>query len=217
VPARTVFLRQAEKAIDAGAFHNDVVAVSNGPVLIAHEHAFEMGQAAFDAIRKACPFPIALVEVREADVPLDDAVRCYLFNSQLVTPTGASKMVLILPREVTSSPAALAFAQELAAGDSPIDQIAFTDLQESMWNGGGPACLRLRVVLTGTQRAAIQGRVLLDEALLAHLEDWARRHYRDRLENADLGDPALLAESRAALDELTGILALGPIYDFQRG
>ncbi|WP_210234729.1 N-succinylarginine dihydrolase [Methylocella tundrae] len=56
----------------------------------------------------------------------------------------------------------------------------------------------------------------MDECLAGRLEDWVRRHYRDRLTGADLGDPALIEEGRAALDELTGILDLGPIYAFQR-
>ncbi len=213
-PAKALFLRQAQAAIDAGAFHNDVVAVANGPVLLAHEFAFETQGAAFDAIRKACPFTRLFV-VREADVPLTEAVRCYLFNSQLVTrPDGA--MALILPEEVKSAPKALDFVQNLAFGDSPVDQLAFTDLRQSMWNGGGPACLRLRIVMSEAERRALRGRVLLDDVRLQRIEDWVRRHYRDRLSGADLGDPALLDERRAALDELTSILALGSIYPFQQ-
>jgi len=117
---------------------------------------------------------------------------------------------------VKASPRALAFAEGLVAGDTPVDELFFVDLRESMWNGGGPACLRLRVVLTTEQRRTLRGRVSLDEALIAELEDWIRLRYRDRLTGADLADPALLAESRAALDELTGILRLGAIYPFQR-
>jgi succinylarginine dihydrolase len=213
-PARTLFLRQAQEAIDAGAFHNDVVAVSNGPVLLAHERAFELGSAAFDAIRAACP-AASLFIAGEADVPLTEAVACYLFNSQLVTrPDGG--MALILPEDVKSFPKALEFAQNLVSGDSPIDQLAFTDLRQSMWNGGGPACLRLRIVMSGAERAALRGRVLLNDVMLPRVEDWVRRHYRDRLSSADFGDPALLDESRAALDELTSLLALGSIYAFQQ-
>ena len=213
-PARTLFLRQAQDAIDAGAFHNDVVAVSNGPVMLAHERAFEMGGAAFDAIRAACPIARLLI-ARETDLPLTEAVACYLFNSQLVTrPDGA--MALILPEDVKSSPKALEFAQNLVSGDGPIDQLAFTDLRQSMWNGGGPACLRLRIVMSGAERAALRGRVLLNDVTLPRIESWVRRHYRDRLSGADLGDPALLDESRAALDELTSVLALGSIYVFQQ-
>ncbi len=211
---KTLFLRQARDAIDAGAFHNDVVAVSNGAALLAHERAFEAGEAAFDEIRRACPFA-SLFIAREADVSLEEAVASYLFNSQLVTRPGGA-MALILPEEVKSAPGALQFAQNLASSDGPVAELAFTDLRESMWNGGGPACLRLRIVLTDAERAALRGRALLGEVTLARLEDWVRRHYRDRLSGADLGDPALLDESRAALDELTSLLGLGSIYAFQQ-
>jgi succinylarginine dihydrolase len=57
--------------------------------------------------------------------------------------------------------------------------------------------------------------VFLDDALAAELELWIRRNYRDRLATADLGDPALLEESRRALDELTRILRLPSVYPFQ--
>ncbi|ACK49598.1 succinylarginine dihydrolase [Methylocella silvestris BL2] len=215
---KALFLQQARQAVDAGAFHNDVVAVANGPVLFAHEHAFEDGEASFEAIPAACSFNASLIVAREAEVPLTEAVRSYLFNSQLVSRPGKpGSMTLTLPEDVKSSPAALAFAQGLvASGTTPIDELIFVDLRQSMWNGGGPACLRLRIVLTGAERDAMQGKVLLDEILLARLEDWVSRHYRDRLTGADLGDPALLEEGRRALDELSGLLGLGSIYPFQR-
>ena len=40
-------------------------------------------------------------------------------------------------------------------------------------------------------------------------------HQEEELSQEDLGDPMLLDEVRKALDELTGILGLGSIYDFQ--
>ncbi|WP_245412101.1 N-succinylarginine dihydrolase [Methylocella silvestris] len=215
---KALFLRQSREAVDAGAFHNDVVAVANGPLLLAHERAFEAGEAAFAVIASACPFGAFQIIAREADVPLTEAVRSYLFNSQLVSRPGKpGSMALILPEDVKSSPAALAFAQGLVErGTTPIDELVFVDLRQSMWNGGGPACLRLRIALTAAERAAVQGKVLLDETLLARLEVWVGRHYRDRLTCADLGDPALLEEGRTALDELSGLLGLGSIYPFQR-
>ena len=73
----------------------------------------------------------------------------------------------------------------------------------------------MRAGSPGSQAAANPAQ-RLDAALHERLEGWARRHYRDRLAPADLADPQLLNESRAALDELTGILGLGSIYDFQR-
>ena len=43
----------------------------------------------------------------------------------------------------------------------------------------------------------------MNNTLFASLDEWIERHYRDRLAPADLTDPALLDESRTALDALT--------------
>ena len=39
-PEKTVFIEQSKAALDAGAFHNDVVGVANGTVLFLHEQSF---------------------------------------------------------------------------------------------------------------------------------------------------------------------------------
>lgn len=215
-PSRTVLLPQAAIAVNAGAFHNDVVAVANGPVMLAHEHAFEGGQAAWDTLRRACRFEVTLIQVPDAEVPLADAIRSYLFNSQLVTLPGvAPTMALILPEEARENARTFEYLRRLIAADNPIRKLVFTDVRESMSNGGGPACLRLRIVLDDTERAALKGSVVVNPTRLSALESWVARHYRYRLSCDDLGDPQLLDESRTALDELTTILGLGSIYDFQ--
>ncbi|MEO8347225.1 MAG: N-succinylarginine dihydrolase, partial [Betaproteobacteria bacterium] len=89
------------------------------------------------------------------------------------------------------------------------------DLKQSMKNGGGPACLRLRVALTAAERAAVQANVFLNEELAQALDAWIRANYRDRLAPADLADPLLLEESRRALDRLSQLLAIGSVYPFQ--
>src|SRR5206468_2602128 len=97
----------------------------------------------------------------------------------------------------------------------PIAEVLTFDLRQSMRNGGGPACLRLRVPLTVRERAAIHANVFLDDALAHGLETWIMRHYRDRLAPGDLADPLLLDEMYRALDELSGLLHLPRLYDFQ--
>ncbi len=119
-----------------------------------------------------------------------------------------------MPRDIG---AVSAYVERLLASGGPIAEVLTFDLRQSMRNGGGPACLRLSVPLTADERSAIRARVILDEALGAELDAWIRRHYRDRLAPADLGDPALVDESRRALDELTQILRLPSIYPFQLG
>ena len=146
---------------------------------------------------------------------LADAVATYLFNSQLLTrPDG--RMLLVAPAEVRENARVDACLDSLLDSGGPIAEVLTFDLKQSMSNGGGPACLRLRVELTTAERAAVRANVFLDDALADALEDWIRRSYRDRLAPADLADPALLDESRRALDELSGILRLGSIYPFQR-
>ncbi len=210
--------QQSKTAIDAGAFHNDVVAVSNGPVLMFHGQAFEQRDSAIDGLKRACAargFDPVLLEASEAELSLADAVKSYLFNSQILTLSSGA-MALILPHEVQETPRAKAFVDRVLATNGPIREAHYIDLRQSMRNGGGPACLRLRVVLTDAERAALGGRGLVDEARISALEAIVQRRYRDRLAPADLADPSLLDESRAALDEIGQVLNLGPVHDFQR-
>ncbi len=214
---RVVFAQQHPAAIDAGVFHNDVISVGNGPVLLYHERAFLDEQATLDELRAKMATPLVPIRVPEEAVSLEDAVASYLFNSQLLSnPDGT--MTLVVPGECQERESVWRTIQDLLlAGHNPISDVVVKDVKQSMRNGGGPACLRLRVVLSAAERAALSGRVLLTEALHDELTAWVERHYRDRLAPADLADPQLAEETLAALDELTGILAIGAVYPFQRG
>ncbi|HWE03541.1 MAG TPA: N-succinylarginine dihydrolase [Tepidisphaeraceae bacterium] len=217
-PESTLFVRQNPLAIDAGVFHNDVAAVGNQNVLFWHESAFadRAGARAVieSAYRKRTGRDLTSIEVSEKQVPLADAVTSYLFNSQLVTLADGT-MALICPAECERVASARAFITQLPQMRTPIASVHFIDVRQSMNNGGGPACLRLRVALTDRERAAITSAVFLTDALYVALTDWVRRHYRDRLSAADLADPKLAIESRDALDELTALLGVGSIYPFQ--
>lgn len=209
--ARVVHAQQNPAVIDQGVFHNDVIAVGNRELLLCHEQAF----ADAKALRAALP-GIVFAEVPTTEVPVAEAVSSYLFNSQLVCPPGGG-MLLVCAQECQENPRVWACIQRLVADPAnPITGVRVFDLRQSMNNGGGPACLRLRVVLTEAERAAVNARSLLDAARHADLVAWVERHYRDRLVFEDLADPALLDESRTALDRLTQILGFGSIYDFQR-
>ncbi|MFO0827820.1 MAG: N-succinylarginine dihydrolase [Phycisphaerales bacterium] len=220
-PTRCVFLRQRSESIDAGVFHNDVISVGNEHVLLAHELAFADGHNAIERLRSAVP-GLVVVTVTSAELSVDQAVRTYLFNSQLVSlPARANgsgtAMAIIAPIESHDDAAAKAAIDRIVADPAnPIAAVHFQNLRESMRNGGGPACLRLRVPLTGAELAATNPRCLYSTALHRDLEAWIDRHYRPELRPADLADPKLLDESRAALDALSALLGLGSIYDFQR-
>ncbi len=214
-PRRTVFACQHPGAIAAGAFHNDVVAVASGGVLLCHEQAFADLESVLPEIREAMA-PVSLIAyvVPASRLPLETAVSCYLFNSQVV-PLGDGSFALVAPQACRDAPEAMEIIAEWRE-EVPLGTVVHVPLQESMANGGGPACLRLRVELTGEEFAAVHPGVLLDDTLLARLTACVERHYRDRLALSDLADPELLAESRRVLDELTGILDLGTFYPFQR-
>jgi succinylarginine dihydrolase len=214
-PARVIFAQQNPALIDAGVFHNDVIAVSNQNVLFFHEHAFlERPRMQREILEYFGDGLFHFIEVSNLRVSVGDAVGSYLFNSQLVTlPSG--EMALAVPKECESSAAVWDTLQAVLAASNPINQIQVLDVKQSMRNGGGPACLRLRVVLTQKELACVNQAALFNDSLLAKLNDWVNKHYRDRLRVEDLCDPNLLRESRTALDELTQILALGSVYSFQ--
>jgi succinylarginine dihydrolase len=217
---RPVLVQQSRAAIAGGTFHNDVVCVGALDTLFFHELAFEDTAATQAAIRRAADglFEPIFVEVSAADLPLADAISSYLFNSMLIQVPGEDRLTLICPTETCGNPRSHAVAQALAASNGPIGRVHYVDVRQSMRNGGGPACLRLRVVLTEAELAATNPAMRLTDDLHARLSDWAGRWYRDELRPADLADPDLLVESRSALDELTTILNLGTdFYPFQRG
>ena len=158
---------------------------------------------------------LSIIEVPNNVISVDDAISSYLFNSQLVTlPNG--DVSLVLPQQCQHNPRIWQYIQQLLQTSSDINRVDLFDLNQSMQNGGGPACLRLRVVLTDQEQQAVNPAVLLTDTLFKRLQVWINRHYRDQLVEADLVDPELLHQSQTALDELTQILKLGAVYDFQR-
>jgi succinylarginine dihydrolase len=187
-PARTLFVEQSEEAIAAGAFHNDVVAVANEHVLFTHELAFADKAAFYADLRAALPC-VEIVEVPASAVSLADAIKSYLFNAQLVTlPNGG--MALILPTEARETPAVWNWLEQMIAGNRPIRQLVPVDVRQSMANGGGPACLRLRVV---ADPCDIDPRFLVDEAQLDAIAQIVSDYWPESIAPDDLGDTRLIA------------------------
>ena len=215
--AGVVYAQQTPSVIDQGVFHNDVIAVGNGEVLFYHQDAFLNTDAMLSELqgklaKRGGNFQAVCVP-REA-VTVEDAVRSYLFNSQLLSRADGN-MLLIVPEECRKNPRVWAYLQQLTSGSGLIHEVQVFDLKQSMQNGGGPACLRLRVALKENELAAVNPGVIMTPALYETLNGWVGKHYRDRLGDDDLGDPQLLIECRTALDELTQILKLGAVYPFQ--
>lgn len=217
-PERTVFARQRADAIDAGVFHNDVIAVGNANVFLFHSRAFENKDRVLDELKRkfarcASEEPI-LIEIASNRLSVADAIDTYLFNSQLLSLPGGN-MCLLAPMECEENHLARAVLREIEEEDNPIEEVRFVDIRQSMKNGGGPACLRLRVALSEAELACVHPSILLTDQLYETLIGWVERHYRDRLYPGDLADSKLIDESRAALDELTQILDLESLYSFQ--
>ncbi len=153
------------------------------------------------------------VRVDSADVSVADAVSSYLFNSQLLSKADG-KMALVVPQECQENQAVARYLQGLVASGGAIDELISFDLRQSMRNGGGPACLRLRVALTDAEAAAMHQGVIMTETLYGQLVAWVEKHYRDRLSPDDLADPMLAIEIQTAMEALTQILGLPELYQF---
>lgn len=202
-PARTLFVQQSAEAIAAGAFHNDVVAVANERILLAHEQAFADRDGFYADLRRLLP-EVEIVEVPASEVSLADAIGSYLFNAQLVTPPDGAP-TLIVPEEARANPRVWRWIEAHLAGNGPIRRVEVVDVRESMANGGGPACLRLRVVC---DPATVDPRFLVDERRLDRIAAVINRHWPEAIAPDDLGDPLLLERIRTARAALVDELGL---------
>lgn len=211
-----IFACQNPIAIDKGVFHNDVICVANESVLFIHQDAFIDQTLVLNQLKDKATFDLQIIEVSRDEISIDDAVKSYLFNSQLLT-ISPNNMVLIAAIECEEHPSIKAYLERLVACTSnPITHVYFFDLRQSMRNGGGPACLRLRVPLNEAELSAMHQGVAVCDELIDALENWVRKHYRCELNATDLNDPYFMNECFTALDTLTPILKLGSIYPFQQ-
>ena len=202
-PRRCVFIEQNPAAIEAGAFHNDVVAVANEKVLFTHDQAFADQIDAYEAIRAVFP-DLHVVEVPESQVTLEEAIRTYLFNAQLVTlPTG--EMALVVPSECQESASVWSWCERMLASNGPIRHVIPVDVRQSMANGGGPACLRLRVV---ADPATVDARFLLDEAKAERIEAVIAQMWPETIQPNEIGTEALAAKVIEAREALLAVLSL---------
>ncbi|MAJ45986.1 MAG: N-succinylarginine dihydrolase [Planctomycetes bacterium TMED75] len=215
-PARVVFARQSQEAIDAGVFHNDVISVGNGHVLLYHEQAF-VGTGEILAQLRASIQSLAGGDsegflplcVQQEELTLEEAAECYVFNSQLLTlPDSAGSMLLLVPSECEEHVRARRVLDRLLREENPITKVEFVDVRQSMRNGGGPACLRLRVALTEDELAHMHQGIRFTDTLHDRLLKWVDTHYRETLTIPDLADPSLVSETTAAYRALEDILQL---------
>ena len=208
-PERTIFAQQSEAAIAAGAFHNDVVAVANERVLFTHELAFEHPDVLYEELKSKLP-EIETVIVPAEKVSLQDAIKSYLFNAQLVTLPGEGGMALILPTESRDNEAVWSYLQELVAGNGPIRKLCPVDVRQSMANGGGPACLRLRVV---ADPGTIDQRFMATAEKLDRIAEVVEQYWPESIKPAQLTDPNLPMVVKKARSQLLAVCDLQELDD----
>lgn len=218
--SQAFFWPQSTEAIDAGVFHNDVIAVGHLNFLLYHEQAFADGSVPVkrfaEQFERIYGQPFLTRCIRADEVSLEKAVSAYLFNSQLLLKPDGTQL-LLAPTECEVDPDVSTFLEKLTQEpNNPLSEVLYINLRQSMRNGGGPACLRQRIVLNEDERNAVKARIWMDGALYHDLTQWVEAHYRESLSPDELADPALLEESCRALDELSQLLRLGSIYPFQR-
>ena len=212
----TFFLQQKHQAIEEGSFHNDIVSLSNKNVFIAHEDAFQNR----DDLKKMLNIleskidNFQYIEISNSEIPLKDIISSYLLNSQLITNVD-NEMQLILPDEVKEYDNCLSWIDKLKQ-ISDVKLFDYVDIRQSMMNGGGPACLRLKVILNDEELESLNQNFLMNNERLESIKLLIEKEYRDVLYPDDLKDPSLLDESRRVLDELTKIFGTGSIYEFQK-
>ena len=213
-PERCLFVQQAPEAIDAGVFHHDVIGMGSLMFMAHHSQALVKGPELVQELRRTMgDNTFYFNEVTPSHLPLSAAVKSYFFNSQLVTT--ARGIEIIAPMECAEIPESAALFARWVGDASPVVAVHTLDVRESMKNGGGPACLRLRVVLTEAEAAAMHQGVVLTQEKADALEAWVKRHYRDRLGFEDLRDAALIGEVEDALDALSQMVGMPNIYPFQ--
>lgn len=240
-PDQVVIAQQNPAVIDQGVFHHDVIGVGHRNFLMLHAEAFVNQRQVLQQLQQqwrqsthSRDVPLTITEISPQLLNVREAVSSYLFNSQLIslsaqarpdhlsehsirTPhnTGENSMLLLAPSNCLASSEAQRAIDWLIAGDNPVSAVEYIDLTQSMNNGGGPACLRLRVPLSQAEQNAVHPGIILDYTLYNRLKSWINKHYREQLNAEDLADPCLPVEIQAALDELTGILKLPGLYPFQ--
>ena len=204
-----------QDAIQRGSFHNDIVSLSNENIFIAHEKAFEDRNALNQIIRilENNVSNFQFIEIKENEIPLIDIIKSYLLNSQLVSTTDG-EMLMVLPAEVRNFDNCMQWIDKLKQ-ISPVKKFEFVDIKQSMMNGGGPACLRLKVLMNNKELEGVNKNFILDDNKVEQIKHLIQSFYRDRILPDDLKDPDLLDEFQMILDQYTQIFGLENFYSFQ--
>jgi succinylarginine dihydrolase len=213
IPDNTFMLRQHPEAIDAGVFHNDVIATSNMNLFIHHELAFVGAETQLqeldNSFQRVTGRPLIRLVVPNSRLPLEQAVASYLFNSQIIVPTTSHskretpEMVILCPRQCQEINSARGIVEDWVRDPNiPIQKVEYVALDQSMAGGGGPACLRLRVCLDEHQIREIPRAFWLTPERLDALRSWVIKYYPAELSATDLAREEFAQHALSAVDAL---------------
>lgn len=193
-PTRTFFLQQHPDAIDAGVFHNDVIATSHRHLLLMHEKAFFDADAELrrlsEAFRNFTGTSLTIIKILEEQLTLADAVESYLFNSQILTRGDSNAMTIVCAGQCERMPQVRRLLESwIADRDNPIEDVHFVPLEQSMAGGGGPACLRMRLTLPAAAIESFSPKSRLTPMLENRLTKIINDCYPETLEWESLADP----------------------------
>lgn len=208
-----VFAQQSAESIDAGVFHHDVIGVGNKDLYFYHEKALAEEAETIVKLQDSFNGKLNFLRVMESEVSMDLAVETYLFNSQLVECEEGH--MLIAPIRCHRNASVRKYLQSITGNQKHIKKVHYANLEQSLWNGGGPACLRLRVMMNDREFRALHPGVIFTDKLHLRLRTWVKKYYVGNLIYEDLFAPSYIKLCRDALSELTDILGLGSIYPFQ--
>jgi succinylarginine dihydrolase len=182
---KCVFIEQSQRAINAGVFHNDVIATSHGNLLLCHELAFTNTPQSIERMsekyRQVVGEELICEIVTESMLPIEESVRSYLFNSQILSKSDGS-FHLLCPSECGESERVRTVIEGwLASESNPISSVETIGVQESMSNGGGPACLRLRLDVDEEQVSQLEPRWRFTPERHSEIARWIDNYYPARL------------------------------------
>ena len=213
----TFFFKQHPDAIDAGAFHNDVVAMSHENLLIHHQFAFteDASLAKLEqGYRRLTGQDLIRIEVAGSQLSIEDAVKTYLFNSQIVSPAKnddsryktSDKPVIICTSQVRDhAPARVLVDRWVAEGIFAASE--YVDLDQSMSGGGGPACLRLRVPMPEQEVGSIAAVSIWSESTDDRLRRAIEQHYTSELTIDELASEEFHVQARRAQNQIVKLLS----------
>jgi succinylarginine dihydrolase len=209
-----VFAQQSTESIDAGVFHHDVIGVGNKNLYFYHEKALADENEALQNLQDNFNGDLKFIKVKESEVPLETAVETYLFNSQLVEYNDGH--LLLAPIRCRRNTLVRKYIQSIVGKHNLIKKVRYVNLEQSLYNGGGPACLRLRVSMNQTEFDSMHQGIIFTDELHLKLRNWVKKYYESNLIYDDLFIPAFILKCKRSLSELTEILDLGDLYPFQK-